>query len=451
VVEFVTEHLSQYMTGRYHRRELSAAELISVDEHLSVCQTCRGKLGQIEQTDESTMFLLKDIQAQTQNPLTHPVYEELDAYINENLPEAECEIVASHLQICSLCNDEVQDLLTFKASLEAQNNSQVASIPSSPPGLFQHLKEWLRLPVYRIAFQVAAVCLLIVLAVWLLVLPFRQQVADLQVQVDQLQQENAELKNQSTRLSDLQAQIETLKQENSALQILQPANDLSEKTLALNDSGGIIRLDEKGNLQGLTTLSPANQQLIKNALQNGRIVTPSAISEVTTKAGVLMGSSSPGVSFALQSPVGTFVQSSRPVFRWRSLKGTSSYVVTVYDAAFQVIAKSGELSRTEWMPPDELERGITFRWQVTANVGGRQVKSPVPPAPEARFKVLESSKAEELQHIRQTFTDSHLALGVLYAQAGLLDDAERELQMLIRANPQANIAKRLLQSVKARR
>jgi anti-sigma factor RsiW len=447
----VTEHLSQHMAGRYHRRELSAAELIFVDDHLSVCEACRAKMEQVNQTDDISIFLFKDFQAEAQKLLSHPAYEELDAYASENLSEAECEIVASHLQICSECKEEVQDLLAFKASLDTEKNSHFAFAAPAPSSLFGRLKDWLRLPTYRIAFQVAAACVLVALAISLLVLPFRRQVADLQAQVNQLQYENVELKNQSALLADLQAQIETLKQENSALQVLQPTSDLPEKTLALKDAGGTVTLDEKGDLQGLTALSPINQQLIKNALRSGRVVTPTTITEVITKAGPLMSSSSPGVSFALQSPVSTFVQSSRPLFRWRALKGAKSYVVTIYDAAFRVVAKSEDLRQTEWQPPADLDRGVTFRWQVAANVGDQQVKSPVPPAPEARFKVIESAKTEDLQQARQTLVNSHLALGVLYAQAGLLDDAERELQMLTRANPQAIIAKRLLQSVKARR
>lgn len=46
---------------------------------------------------------------------------------------------------------------------------------------------------------------------------------------------------------------------------------------------------------------------------------------------------------------------------------------------------------------------------------------------------------------------SHLTLGVLYAQAGLLDDAERELQLLLRANPQSALAQKLLRGVRAKR
>ncbi|MGH9882254.1 MAG: tetratricopeptide repeat protein [Pyrinomonadaceae bacterium] len=39
--------------------------------------------------------------------------------------------------------------------------------------------------------------------------------------------------------------------------------------------------------------------------------------------------------------------------------------------------------------------------------------------------------------------------GTLYARAGLLDDAERELRALLAANPKSPTARKLLQSVRA--
>jgi anti-sigma factor RsiW len=447
----VIEHLSQQNIERYGRRELSAPELIAIDDHLATCEVCRGSLRQLEQTDELGASLLIGLRTQAQQPLAHLPYEQLDAYVSETLDAAEREIVNNHLQICASCSAEADDLLSFKAAIETPERAHPILPVKAPPSLSDRLKDYLRAPTYGIAFQAAVVLILATIGILLLLLPLKRQAADLQAQLNQLQQENAELKKRSDSLVDLQAQVDALRQENEALQLSQPATELPDKMLALKDAGGTVTVDEEGNLQGLAALSSAHQQLIKNALRSGQVVMPATISEVTTKAGVLMSGSSPGVSFALQSPVGTFVQSSRPTFRWRALQGATSYMVTVYDAAFRVVAKSEELGETEWTTPTDLERGVTFRWQVTANMNGKQVKSPVPPAPEARFKVIESAKVEELQRTRQTLANSHLAQGLLYAQAGLLDDAERELQILIRANPQAEVAKRLLQSVKARR
>ncbi len=56
----------------------------------------------------------------------------------------------------------------------------------------------------------------------------------------------------------------------------------------------------------------------------------------------------------------------------------------------------------------------------------------MPPAPEAKFKVLEQSQANELERIKKTAANSPLTLGVLYAQAGLLNDAEREFETLLK-------------------
>jgi hypothetical protein len=447
----VIEHLSQQNIERYCKRELSAAMLISVDDHLAACEACRLRLSRFEQADDIGASLLADLRTAAQQPMAHVSYEQLDAYVNERLDGAEREIVTSHLHWCLQCSDEAQDLLSFKASLQADEGAQGIISVKTPRSLSDHLRGFLRLPFYGIAFQTAAVLVIATVATLLLLLPLKREAADLQAQLNHLQQENADLKRQSDSLAELQAQFDALRQENEALQLSQPVDELPDKTLALKDAGGVVRLDEEGRLQGLTGLSAAHQQLIQNALRSRRVVMPAAISEVTAKAGVLMSSASPGVSFALQSPVGTFVQSSRPTFRWRVLQGATSYVVTVYDAAFRVVAKSEEISETQWTPPTDLERGLTFRWQVTAKASGRQVKSPLPPAPEARFKVLEPDKANDLQRARQALANSHLALGLLYAQAGLLDDAERELQMLIGANPQANVAKGLLQSVKSRR
>jgi hypothetical protein len=82
---------------------------------------------------------------------------------------------------------------------------------------------------------------------------------------------------------------------------------------------------------------------------------------------------------------------------------------------------------------------------------GREVISPAPPAPEARFKILEAGRAEELGRSLDAAGASHLARGVLYARAGLLDDAEREIEALLRDNPRSNAARKLLRSLRAMR
>ena len=92
-----------------------------------------------------------------------------------------------------------------------------------------------------------------------------------------------------------------------------------------------------------------------------------------------------------------------------------------------------------------------YSWQVSASKDGQEVSSPAPPAPEAKFKVLEQTQADELARVRQQVADSHLTLGLVYARAGLLDDAERELQALAEANRDSAVERNLLRSVKTAR
>jgi hypothetical protein len=151
------------------------------------------------------------------------------------------------------------------------------------------------------------------------------------------------------------------------------------------------------------------------------------------------------------SPVGTLVSTDRPTFRWKPLAGATSYSVDVYDSNLRNVERADRISTTDWTPSKALERNQTYTWQVTAIKNGEELSSPVPPAPEAKFKVLEKSKAEELDRVRKSYPASHLIPGSLYERAGLLDDAEREFQSLVSANPKSTVARKLLENVKSLR
>jgi hypothetical protein len=164
-----------------------------------------------------------------------------------------------------------------------------------------------------------------------------------------------------------------------------------------------------------------------------------------------MGGSGEGVSFALLSPVGTVVETDHPTFRWRPLSGATTYALNVYDSSLNTVATVDRLSATQWMAARPLKRNEVYTWQVTAVKDGQEITSPVPPAPEAKFKVLDRARAEELRMAKKTYPDSHLILGAVYKKAGLLDDAEREFKALLSANPNSPVAQKLLQDVKSLR
>jgi hypothetical protein len=56
-----------------------------------------------------------------------------------------------------------------------------------------------------------------------------------------------------------------------------------------------------------------------------------------------------------------------------------------------------------------------------------------------------------LNQARREHPDAHLLLGLLYARAGLADEAEREMKTLARLNPDSEIVRKLMQSIRAAR
>ena len=79
------------------------------------------------------------------------------------------------------------------------------------------------------------------------------------------------------------------------------------------------------------------------------------------------------------------------------------------------------------------------------------LKLPAAEAAEARFHLLAAAQAANLLRAQKSYHGRHLTLAVLYAEAGLLEEAERELQALSTANPGSQFSQKLLQELRAQR
>ena len=69
---------------------------------------------------------------------------------------------------------------------------------------------------------------------------------------------------------------------------------------------------------------------------------------------------------------------------------------------------------------------------------------------QAKFRVLDAARANELAQARRVYASWRLVLGLLHARAGLLDEAEREFRALREANPNSELAHRLLKQVRTK-
>jgi len=219
----------------------------------------------------------------------------------------------------------------------------------------------------------------------------------------------------------------------------------------LIDGGGRVTLDREGKLSGVDHLPPAYQGMVKEALANQRIKRSSALTGLNRPTGSLMGGDEQGNKFSLTEPVGKVMLADRPTFRWSGLTGATGYIVEVYDEKFNLVVTSAQITSNSWTVLEPLKRGRIYSWQAKAIKDSQEFKSPRPPAPQARFRILDQATANELERAQRAHASSHLTLALLYADAGLSDEAEHELRTLQKANPNSAIVRRLLASVEAMR
>jgi hypothetical protein len=150
------------------------------------------------------------------------------------------------------------------------------------------------------------------------------------------------------------------------------------------------------------------------------------LDELYRPEGKLLGNATR--AFRALSPVGIVTASDRPIFRWEAVPGPAEYVVSVYDTNFRKVTQSPKLRTNSWQPQEPLMRGVRLAWQVAVQTGDKTQLIPEPPAREAVFEVMNSESFVQIEHARDVEHASPAALGILYARAGALEDAETEFR-----------------------
>lgn len=167
--------------------------------------------------------------------------------------------------------------------------------------------------------------------------------------------------------------------------------------------------------------------LVDRTLSTGRIGIPASVLALRGQAGTLRGPAS--TTFGLVSPQATAVPETDPELSWTSAGAAASYVVSVFDQNQQRVAQSGPLAALGWKVSPPLRRGQVYQWQVRARLeGDKTVVAPGPQGPAAQFLVLDDAQAAKLQDAAGKYAEDHLLLGILYGEAGALDQAKRELK-----------------------
>jgi hypothetical protein len=460
----VSEHISNQDSERYRKRTMESDELFATSFHLAICDACHSRFGS-DILEPTYSFVRDELRAAEEEEFDHISVDQMAAYLDQSLSWPDREVVETHFEICSQCNAvaEKQRLLDAPGS---STEAPALAAPSSPTWT----DRW-RQPAWRIPIQLAAAVLTAVLLVWLVTLPLRTHVAGLQAQVEQLQQTNQALNLEASTLARLESQLEQyrveserLRKENEAYQaaINRFERGLVEKhgrpplvhrspsqpVIAITDASGPVVLDEQGNITGIDSLPLSYQLLIKAALTSGQVRTPPLIGKLRGKTSKSMSNAGSPVPFALVAPSCTVIESDSPIFRWQPLAEATGYSVTLLDSTRKRVVTSPALQTNEWQIPSRLKRGGIYYWQVKALKDGREVVSPSGSAADVGFRILNQTEVDQLERAKREFANSHLALGVIYAHMGLLNEAEREIEALARVNPSSDLVQRLLRSLR---
>jgi hypothetical protein len=410
-------HLSDRQLEDYRQGRLAPALLLSVDDHLSGCESCRRRALDAASLGAAVASLRAQLGAEPAGS-SHASFEDLAALADGARDGVSRERLQEHLEACSTCAAEAHDLQLLRARLQARPR-----------------------PRLRLAAGLAAAAAACVAAAWLGTLPLRNRVGRLEAELDRVDR-SARQQADTWRAAAEALESELQRAETRGTAVGPGA------AIDLADARGPVRLDAQGRLEGLGALPPALEERLRRALWSRRVRIPVAVVALAGAPGRLRGPDAPP-AFTVLSPVATAVESDRPTFRWAPLDSATSYVVRVSDARLREVAASRSLPATihEWRPEQPLPRGASYVWQVTAVGPEQEIVAPRAPEPEARFVVLGQEQARDLARDRQSH-DSHLLLGVLYAEAGLLDEAARELQALRDLNPGSETARGLAESLR---
>ena len=102
-----------------------------------------------------------------------------------------------------------------------------------------------------------------------------------------------------------------------------------------------------------------------------------------------------------------------------------------------MIARAQGIQNTSWMVLTPLRRGADYTWQVASSGATEQ----------GSFRVLDDGQDMLWRAMLAAHKDSHLIIGLVAEQLGMLAIAEREYTALTKAFPESNTAALLLNNV----
>jgi hypothetical protein len=428
VHSLLTHHLSTSQIKRLCVSALPEDELGAAAVHTAQCQSCDQRFIEELKRQRGPVSFNFTLEPEFWFRNDHLEFNDLVSLAENTFDEETREIINIHLSTCESCREDVRSFLAFRNTTAGEMNvSYGPTYYDSNQDIRRAPWWWQGLP-RRPVYAVAAI-VLVAVAVLIGVIALSRRSGPLEANKQE------QINRDSERGPNITA--------TPALSV-----EDSTKVAILKDAGGEVTINRDGRITGLDKVSENSRQYVARAALSEQIEPVDVLRRLSGEQGGLRGTDDGPQGFRLLYPVRRVVTEARPVFRWESLPGVSGYRVYVLDQDGKQVSQSEELppTQTEWKAPAPVRRGQTFSWVVTAVVDGKKVVSPSASAPEIKFAVLSTADFKELSRLKKS--NSHLALGVFYARVGLLNEAEREFESLVELNPQSELPRKLLQSVR---
>lgn len=415
----MTTHLTAEQMQNYLVRRVSIDELGTIGEHLHGCRSCYQAYLSVLQTRFPIEIDFDELAGLNG---WHLEGEELASYLEGGMSDVDFDYATLHLQECKTCEQRVDD---------ASRNWPRA--PSATSTTEEHGKPWQEYLFgsqsgLSAHWQWAAALLLVIgaaLIVWAVLhtRPDKNQLAE-DVPSETIPSETVP--------------------EQAAPPTTAPAGAAGTDRLAENSAG-----EEKQLAPNHYTGQGGQQSYEDESALIAKDLRMPPVIEVLdrTPSIAVRGNHASIQSFTIVRPFTTVISNARPTLSWTVLNGATSYTVSVYDAGLHLVGASEPLTKTQWLMPGDLEAGVVYTWMVTAQKDGQEIVAPASPA-RAEFKILGKTELRKLNRLVSR-TTSHAARGVLYAEAGLLDESEKEFQTHLERRPADERVKQLLQTVKS--
>jgi len=278
-----------------------------------------------------------------------------------------------------------------------------------------------------------------------LVMPIRTQLkGEQEAQTRRIESQSARIKNLEGQIAALQADVQITRHvQNQLAQMQQDLSRTKRELAALQAQNRILLARTVPAPDRTESLPPALAKYLDQpqlALDEGK----KELLAVATQTPHTMGSGQNRRKHVEPlSPVARIVESQSPTFGWRPIAGASHYRVDIHaQKSRRDLLPNEPTKNTQWTMPGSLPRNDIYSWQVLAyDRKDRELAR----SPSVSFKVLNARTVRDLEDS----IGSPLARGIIYAKAGMPDEAAAELTKYLRKKPGSTQALRLQETIKA--